>query len=245
MTELDGVPDMPVHVACIMDGNGRWAYRRGLRRVDGHAAGEASIRAIAEAARRAGVKWLTLFAFSAENWSRPADEVEFLMSFLRRVIRHHGRDLHRRGVRVRVLGRTDPRIPTEVHRAVDAIETLTAANTGMTLTFAFDHGGRQEILAGVRALLRAGVSAEDVTEEVFTGQLQFPDLPDVDLLIRTSGEFRISNFLLWHIPYAELVFLEVLWPDFREPHLLEAIRIYQGRSRRFGRVEPAVPAVEA
>ncbi|GHI10085.1 di-trans,poly-cis-decaprenylcistransferase [Streptomyces cellostaticus] len=235
MTER-GALGVPAHVACIMDGNGRWAQQRGLRRIDGHSAGEASIRAIIDAARGAGIQWLTLFAFSTENWDRPVAEVDHLMEFLRRVIRRRGRDLHQRGVRVRVLGRADPRIPDDVHRAIDEIEQRTRANTRMTLTFAFDHGGRQEIVDGVRRLVRRGMPDDAITEAVLADHLQYPDMPDVDLLIRTSGEYRISNFLLWHIAYAELVFLDVLWPDFRARHLHEAIDIYRHRSRRFGSV---------
>jgi undecaprenyl diphosphate synthase len=228
------IPSGPGHVACIMDGNGRWASRRGLKRTDGHAAGEAAILATIDHAVAAGIPWLTLFAFSTENWSRPQDEVDFLMEFNRGVIERHGPSFHKRGIRIRYLGRTNPRIPTALAVDMEAIERRTEANANMTLTFAFDYGGRWEIAQAARALVAAGAAASQITEKRFADHLPFPDMPDVDLLIRTSGEYRISNFMLWRAAYAELVFLDVLWPDFRGPHLEQALQLYRSRTRRFG-----------
>jgi undecaprenyl diphosphate synthase len=226
----------PGHIACIMDGNGRWAASRGADRIDGHAAGEAAILATIDAALDLGVRWLTLFAFSTENWDRPQYEVDFLMEFNSRVIRRHGRRFHNQGVRVRYLGRSDERIPDYVIQDITGIEALTRENRKMTLTFAFDYGGRRDIVRAAQSLIDQKVPSSKVTEALFSAHFQAPDLPDADLVIRTSGEFRLSNFLLWQAAYSELVFLDVLWPDFRARHLREAIDIYSHRNRRFGKV---------
>ena len=235
------IDDLPAHVACIMDGNGRWATRRNLRRIDGHAAGEAAILRTVEAAEELGLRWLTLFAFSTENWNRPLDEVRFLMRFNRNVIRKHGTNLHSRNIRVRYMGRRDQRIPPGLVRDMDAVERLTRRNTGMTLTMAFNYGGRAEIVDTFRRMLETGVHPERVDEDLLAHHLPFPDMPDVDLLVRTSGEYRLSNFMLWRCAYAELVFMDVYWPDFGKAHLVDAITIYQQRQRRFGTIRHDAP----
>lgn len=234
----DGHREVPRHVACVMDGNGRWAQSRALPRTSGHRAAEAPVIDVIEAARTAGVGWLSLYAFSTENWQRPTAEVDFLMHLVRRVVRKHAPLLHARGIRCRFLGVTDPRIPAPLARDFADLMTLTEANRGMTLTVAFDHGGRRDIVEAARSLIRSGVQADAVDERRFAAHLPFPDTPDVDLVIRTSGEQRISNFMLWQVAYAEWVFPPVLWPDFRAPHFLECLRTYRQRDRRFGGVPP-------
>lgn len=225
---------VPRHVACVMDGNGRWAQSRSLPRTSGHSAAEATVIDVIEAARTAGVGWLSLYAFSTENWGRPSVEVDFLMQLMRRVVRKHALFLHARGIRCRFLGVSDPRIPPALAQDFDDLMTLTGDNRGMTLTVAFDHGGRRDIVEAARSLLRSGTPADAVTEQVFAGHLPYPDTPDVDLVIRTSGEQRISNFMLWQVAYAEWVFPPVLWPDFRASHFLECLHAYRHRDRRFG-----------
>ncbi|MEV0244786.1 polyprenyl diphosphate synthase [Streptomyces sp. NPDC050674] len=231
-----GPRGVPRHVACVMDGNGRWAQQRSLPRTYGHRAAETTVIDVIEAARSVGVGWLSLFAFSTENWRRPDTEVAFLMHLVRRVVRKHAPLLHARGIRCRFLGMTDPRIPPELGRDIDDLMTLTAQNRGMTLTVAFDHGGRRDIVESARSLIRAGVPAETVTEEMFAVHLPMADTPDVDLVIRTSGEQRISNFMLWQVAYAEWLFPPVLWPDFRAPDFLHCLHTYRQRERRFGAV---------
>jgi undecaprenyl diphosphate synthase len=229
-----------LHVACIMDGNGRWAVRQRLERVDGHAAGEAAINAAVDAACELGLGYLTLFAFSTENWGRPQPEVDFLMDFNRRLIVKHGPNYHERNIRVRYLGRKEQPIPDAVLEEMEWIETLTAQNTGLTLTFAFNHGGRAEIVDAARALLGSGVEPSEIDEQSLSNALEFPDMPDPDLIIRTSGEYRVSNFMIWRAAYAEFVFMDVYWPDFRREHLEEALKIFNQRERRFGAlVDPA------
>jgi undecaprenyl diphosphate synthase len=224
-----------LHVGAIMDGNGRWATRRGLPRIAGHAAGEEAVDAIVEEALRQGVTWLTVFAFSTENWNRPQSEVDFLMDFNRRLITSHGSDYHARNIRVRYLGASS-RVPEVVTEAIRSVEELTENNTGLNLTFAFNHGGRDEIVTAARELVTRGVDPGSIDEKVFAEHLPVNEMPDPDLIIRTSGEFRISNFLLWRAAYAEFVFLDVLWPDFRGEHLRDALRIFHARTRRFGAV---------
>ncbi|MEU1488511.1 polyprenyl diphosphate synthase [Streptomyces sp. NPDC005752] len=226
----------PRHVALILDGNGRWAARRALERIDGHSAGEEAIVAAVPAAREAGVAWLTLFTFSTENWNRPQPEVDFLMHVNQRVIRNNTQHWHELGIRMRYLGREDERIPASVQDDIAYAEDLTRHNTGMTLTTAFDHGGRRDLARAARAIVAAGLTPSQVTEDALAAHMQYPDLPDIDLLVRTSGEHRLSNFMLWQAAYAELVFLDVLWPDFRAEHLAEAIGLYHRRQRRFGAI---------
>jgi undecaprenyl diphosphate synthase len=231
-----GRTTLPRHVACVMDGNGRWATQRSLPRTMGHRAAETSVIDVIEAAHTAGVEWLSLYAFSTENWRRPPAEVDFLMRLVRRAIRKHALVLHTRGVRCRFLGVTDPRIPPPLARDIADLMTLTRDNRRMTLTVAFDHGGRRDIVEAARSLIRHRVPPEQITEESFARHLPQPDTPEVDLVIRTSGEQRISNFMLWQVAYAEWVFPQVLWPDFRAGHFWECLEAYRRRDRRFGDV---------
>jgi undecaprenyl diphosphate synthase len=231
---------VPHHVAVVMDGNGRWAQRRGLPRTDGHAAGEDALFDTLEGALDVGLQWLTVYAFSTENWRRPLDEVRFLMNFNEGLLMRRRDELHERGVRVRFLGRRGGRVPARVRRRIEETEALTGKNRTMTLGIAFNYGGRAELADAARAIARDAVAgridAGKVDERVLARHLYVPDMPDPDLLVRTSGEFRISNFLLWELAYAELYFTPVLWPDFRREHLVEAIAEYQRRTRRFGGV---------
>ncbi len=219
-----------------MDGNGRWAAQRSLPRTAGHHAAEAAVIDVIEAAHTAGVGWLSLYAFSTENWRRPAAEVDVLLRLVRRTIKKHALALHARGIRCRFLGVTDPRIPPPLARDIADLMTLTRDNRRMTLTVAFDHGGRRDIVEAARSLIRDGVPPEQVTEESFARHLPHPDLPEVDLVIRTSGEQRISNFMLWQVAYAEWIFPDVLWPDFRAEHFWQCLDVYRRRNRRFGEV---------
>jgi undecaprenyl diphosphate synthase len=228
---------IPTHVGIVMDGNGRWAKRRGLPRTEGHAAGEEALVDTAYGALDLGVKWLTVYAFSTENWRRPADEVRFLMNFNESLLLRRRDELNERGVRVRFSGRRDRRVPRRVLRRMDESEALTESNRAMTLTMAFNYGGRAEIVDAVRSLVADGVAPDKVDERAIRSRLYHPDMPDPDLVVRTSGEHRISNFLLWELAYAELVFTDVLWPDFRRQHLFDAVAEYQGRSRRYGGLE--------
>ena len=214
---------VPAHVACVMDGNGRWASQRGLPRTEGHAAGEAALLDTVEGGLDIGIKWLTMFAFSTENWRRPADEVRYLMGFNESLLLRRRDELHDKGVRIRFAGRRDWRVPRRVLRRMDESIELTKANRRMTLTMAFNYGGRAEIVDAVRALARERVPADRIDEKAIRSHLYFPDQPDPDLVIRTSGEYRISNFLLWELAYSELVFTDVLWPDFRRDDLFEAV----------------------
>jgi len=227
---------VPVHIACVMDGNGRWANIRGLPRTEGHAAGEAALLDAVEGALEIGVKWLTMFAFSTENWRRPVDEVRYLMNFNEGLLLRRRDELHEKGVRIRFSGRRDWRVPKRVIRRMDESAALTASNKRMTLTMAFNYGGRAEIVDAVKSIVADRVPIDKVDERTIRSRLYYPDMPDPDLVIRTSGEYRISNFLLWELAYSELVFMDVLWPDFRRSHLYEAVAEYQRRERRFGGV---------
>ncbi|MGD0312048.1 MAG: polyprenyl diphosphate synthase [Acidimicrobiales bacterium] len=234
--DLAGGP-IPVHVACVMDGNGRWAARRGLPRTEGHAAGEAALLDAVEGALELGIPWITMYAFSTENWRRPADEVRYLMGFNESLLARRRDELHDKGVRIRFAGRRDWRVPRRVLRRMDESIELTAGNRRCTLTMAFNYGGRAEIVDAVKRLVADGVHTDKVNEKAIRSRLYFPDQPDPDLVIRTSGEHRISNFLLWQLAYSELVFDDVLWPDFRRSHLFEAVRDFQQRQRRYGGVQ--------
>jgi len=233
---------MPRHVAIVMDGNGRWAQRRGLKRTDGHAAGEEALFDTVEGALEVGLQWMTVYAFSTENWRRPLDEVRFLMRFNESLLLRRRDDLNERGVRVRFIGRRGGRVPKRVLRHIEDTEALTQRNRRMTLTFAFNYGGRAEIVDAVRSLARdvaaRRLAPDKIDEKTIRRHLFTPDMPDPDVLVRTSGEYRISNYLLWQVAYAELVFTDVLWPDFRREDLFAAIREYQARERRFGAIEP-------
>ena len=228
---------IPVHIACVMDGNGRWAQKRGLPRTDGHAAGEEALLEAVEGALELGVKWLTVYAFSTENWKRPADEVRYLMKFNESLLERRRDELHEKGVRIRFAGRRDWRVPKRVLRQMDESVELTRKNKRMTLTIAFNYGGRAEIVDAVRALVAEGVKPEKIDEKAIARHLYDPEMPDPDVMVRTSGENRISNFLLWELAYSELIFVDVLWPDFRREHLFEAVREFQRRDRRFGGLE--------
>jgi undecaprenyl diphosphate synthase len=232
---------VPRHVAIVMDGNGRWAKRRGLRRTDGHAAGEEALFDTVEGALDIGLKWLTVFAFSTENWRRPLDEVRFLMRFNESLLLRRRDDLDQRGVRVRFIGRRTGRVPRRVLRHIEDTEELTRANRRMTLTFAFNYGGRAELVDAAKAIATEArarrLDPSKIDERTLRKHLYAPDMPDPDLLVRTSGEYRISNYLLWELAYAELVFTDTLWPDFRREDLFAAVREYQARERRFGAID--------
>ena len=217
-------------VAIIMDGNGRWAERRGLPVAEGHRAGTKALRRTVEAAIDLGVETLIVYAFSTENWSRPEGEVEDLMEIFGETIERELPDLARQGVRARFLGRRD-RAPDELRTQMEGLEGETAHNERLNLWIAFDYGGRAELIEAARRLVEAGVEPD---EESLRANLYAPELPDPDLLIRTSGELRISNFLLWQLAYSELVFLDVLWPDFGSRELEDALAAYAQRRRRFG-----------
>ena len=232
---------MPRHVAIVMDGNGRWAKRRGLRRTDGHAAGEEALFDTVEGALDVGLKWMTVYAFSTENWKRPLDEVRFLMRFNESLLLKRRDDLNERGVRVRFIGRRGGRVPKRVLRHIEDTEELTHRNRRMTLTFAFNYGGRAELVDAIQAIATEArarkLDPRKIDEKAIRRHLYAPDMPDPDILVRTSGEYRISNYLLWELAYSELVFTDVLWPDFRRQDLFDAIIEYQQRERRFGAVD--------
>jgi undecaprenyl diphosphate synthase len=220
-------------VAIIMDGNGRWAERRGLPVAAGHREGTRALRRTVEAAIEAGVASLAVYAFSTENWSRPADEVDDLMEIFGETIERELPDLAKQGVRTRFIGRRD-RAPRDLREQMAALEAETATNDRLSLWIAFDYGGRAEIVDAARRALADGVAPADLDEEALAARLYAPDLPDPDLLIRTSGELRLSNFLLWQVAYAELVFVDTLWPDFGAADLRQALDDYATRRRRFG-----------
>ena len=241
LSDLD-LGKLPQHVAIVMDGNGRWARQRGLPRTKGHEAGEEALYDVVLGALDIGLRHLTVYAFSTENWKRPRSEVRFLINFNRTLLRKRRDELHARGARIQFLGRReDWRIPKSVLRDMDEGERLTRNNTRMTLTIAFNYGGRTEIADAVKKLLAehdAGkLKGHRIGAESIAARLYRPEMPDPDLLIRTGGEMRISNFLLWQAAYAELWFTPVYWPDFSREHLYEAVRDYQKRDRRFGAVE--------
>jgi undecaprenyl diphosphate synthase len=240
LSDLD-LDRIPRHVAIVMDGNGRWAAQRGLPRTKGHEQGERALYDVVEGALEVGLRYLTVYAFSTENWDRPAPEVRFLMNFNRTLIRARRDELNDRGVRIVFLGRRDRRLPRSVVKEMEAAERLTAGNRKLTLVVALNYGGQTEVVDAVKRLLEehgaGGLRGERITPKSIARRLYLPDVPDPDLLIRTSGEMRTSNFLLWQAAYSELWFTPVLWPDFDREHLFEAIRDYQKRDRRFGRVE--------
>ncbi len=231
---------MPRHVAIVMDGNGRWAQRRGLKRTEGHAAGEEALFDTVEGALEIGLPWLTVYAFSTENWRRPIDEVRFLMNFNESLLLRRRDELNDRGVRVRFIGRRSGRVPKRVLGHIADTEALTAKNRKMTLTFAFNYGGRAEIVDAVKDIAnevaQGDLDPQRIDERTIARRLYAPDLPDPDLLVRTSGEFRTSNYLLWQAAYSELVFTDVLWPDFRRRDLFAAVVEFQNRNRRFGQI---------
>ena len=229
--------NVPRHVAIIMDGNGRWAAARGLPRNEGHRRGVEAVRRTIRAAGEIGIKFITIFSFSAENWSRPASEISELMGLLRRFIRNDLAELHKSNVRVRIIGEREG-LDADIARLLVEAEELTKENTGLTLVVAFNYGARQEIARAARriadAVTQGTLSPSEVTMDVLGGFLDAPDVPDPDLIIRTSGEQRLSNFLLWQSAYSELVFVPTYWPDFDRAALEAAIEQYQQRERRFG-----------
>jgi undecaprenyl diphosphate synthase len=229
--------EVPRHVAIIMDGNGRWAAARGLPRAEGHRRGVEALRRTIRAAGEIGIKFVTIFSFSAENWSRPASEIGELMGLLRRFVRNDLAELHKSNVRVRVIGERDG-LDADIGRLLIEAEELTKNNDGLTLVVAFNYGARQEIVRAARsiaeAVVQGRVKADDIDMDTLSRFLDAPDIPDPDLIIRTSGEQRLSNFLLWQSAYSELVFVPTYWPDFDRTVLETAIREYQQRERRFG-----------
>ncbi len=235
----------PTHVAIIMDGNGRWAKARGLPRFEGHRRGVEALRRTVRSAIDHDVRFLTIYSFSTENWRRPADEVAMLMGLLKRFIRNDLAELHAGGVRVRIIGERSSLAP-DILALLDEAEALTRANAGLTLVVAFNYGSRQEIVAAARRLAgearRGLIDPDAIGEEDFAARLDTIDIPDPDLIIRTSGEMRLSNFLLWQSAYAELVFMPVLWPDFDDAAFVAALEHYAARERRFGAVSES-PAV--
>ena len=219
-----------------MDGNGRWAQQQGLPRIEGHKQGEHALFEAVEGALELGVEWLTVYAFSTENWKRPPDEVRFLINFNEEILDRRKHELNEMGVQIRFIGRRDWRVPKRLIRRMDEAAELTRNNKKLVFTIAFNYGGRAEIVDAMKALMAAGVDPEKVTEKMLARQLYDPDMPDVDLMIRTSGEFRTSNFLLWQLAYSEMLFTDELWPDFTRDSLRNAVAEYQNRSRRYGGV---------
>lgn len=229
--------DIPKHLAIIMDGNGRWAQKRGLPRTVGHKEGVEAVREAVKAARDIGVEYLTLYSFSSENWNRPEAEITELFGLLRMFIRRDLADLHKNNVCVKVIGRKEG-VPDDILKLLDEAQNLTRDNTAQTLIIAFNYGGRDEITDAVKRVAKDVASGnlhiDDITNDVVSNNMDTAGIPDPDLLIRTSGEIRLSNFLLWQIAYSELVFLDCLWPDFSRSDLESAILTYQGRTRKFG-----------
>jgi undecaprenyl diphosphate synthase len=232
LPEID-LPEVAGSVAIILDGNGRWAKRRGLPTAAGHRAGARTVRRVVEAAIELGIHDLSVFAFSTENWSRPQDEVDALMEIFAETIERELPDLAEQGVRVRFIGRRD-RAPESLRKRMVAMEDRTDLNARINLWVAFDYGGRAELVEATRRIVESGVEPDEIDENVFATNLYAPDLPDPDLLIRTSGELRVSNFLLWQVAYSELVFVDKLWPDFDARDLHAALADYASRRRRFG-----------
>jgi len=224
---------LPVHVAIIMDGNGRWAKERGLPRIMGHKVGAESVREIIRTAKEIGIKYLTLFTFSTENWKRPEEEVNFLMDMLKQLLRDEVEELKRNGVRLRAMGRLDM-LPQRVKEELEYAERETEMNKDLTVILALSYSGRAEIVDAVKKIIRKAPDPEYVTEDTFGNFLYLPDVPEPDLMIRTSGEMRISNFMLWQLAYTELYFTKTLWPDFRREEFLKIIDDYTKRERRFG-----------
>ena len=238
-SEIPG--QVPLHVAIIMDGNGRWARRRGLPRLAGHRAGVDNLRRVLEAATEFGIRYLTIYAFSTENWSRPPDEVRGLLNILEDVIDRELQSLNKNGVQLRHIGRLErlsPELQAKVHQAVE----LTQHNERLVLNIAWNYGGRDEIVQAVRRMMQSGVLPDEVDEDLVSQYLYTVGIPDPDLIIRTSGELRVSNFLIWQGAYAEWYVTPTYWPDFGRDELLEALWEYARRDRRFGRVEPVRPA---
>lgn len=235
-------PNIPAHVAIIMDGNGRWAQQRGLPRIKGHERGTESVRVAIRTCRKLGIRYLTVYAFSVENWARPKAEVNALMTLLRKFLRSEEHEFHENKVRLRVVGRTSD-LPKAVQDELTRVMQATAHYQDGNLVLALSYGGRTEIAHAAREIARKAkdgtLEVEAIDESTVAAHLYAPDIPDPDLMIRTSGEMRISNFLLWQLSYAELYITDTLWPDFREEHLIKAVEEYGRRQRRFGLVKPS------
>ena len=236
MTQINS-KQLPEHVAIIMDGNGRWAKRQGLNRIRGHQRGADTVREIVTFSREIGIRWLTLYAFSEENWKRPSSEVQGLMTLLNRFLKNELKEMQKNGIQLRTIGRT-ARLPKNTRQILQDTIEKTSSNSDMTLTLALSYGGRQEILDAILKIVSQvqenKISASDITEKLVSNSLYTSGMPDPDLLIRTSGEYRISNFLLWQISYSEIYITQTLWPDFGENEYEKALRDYQMRDRRFG-----------
>ncbi|MBC8175780.1 MAG: isoprenyl transferase [Desulfobacteraceae bacterium] len=236
MTQINS-KQLPEHVAIIMDGNGRWAERKGLNRIRGHRKGADTVRKIVTFSREIGIRWLTLYAFSEENWKRPSSEVQGLMTLLNRFLKNELKEMQKNGIQLRTIGRTE-RLPKSTRQILQDTIEKTSSNSDMTLTLALSYGGRQEILDAILKIVSQvqenKISASDITEKLVSNSLYTSGMPDPDLLIRTSGEYRISNFLLWQISYSEIYITQTLWPDFGENEYEKALRDYQMRDRRFG-----------
>jgi undecaprenyl diphosphate synthase len=230
---MDKTSGIPVHVAFIMDGNGRWAERRGLPRLEGHQSGVKNVRPIIEYLNKKGIRYVTLYAFSTENWNRPDDEIDGLFKILESVISEEARELHKNNAMIRHIGRLTG-ISQKLKKSITDAVKLTENNSGINVGFAFNYGGRSEILDAVRKIIDRRIKVGDLTEENFRRYLYTNDCPDVDLVIRTGGEIRTSNFLIWQAAYSEYYFTPVLWPDFNEQELEKALRTYSQRQRRFG-----------
>ena len=226
---------VPVHVGIIMDGNGRWAKQRNLPRTSGHKEGLDVAKAIVKAAAEIGIKYVTLYTFSTENWKRAQEEVGFLMNLIRRHLRAEFQFYKQNGIRIKHLGDLSG-LPEDVQTEIKKAMEKTASFTGLTVVLAINYGGRDEIVRGVKKLLSEGKNVSDITESDFSNSFDIPELPDVDLLIRTGGEIRLSNFLLWHAAYAEFLFTNTLWPDYNKEEFLKDIESFKNRTRRFGGV---------
>ena len=235
ITKLNIDPtSLPKHVSVIMDGNGRWAQERSLPRTDGHLQGEEALFECVEAAIELNIPWLTAYGFSTENWKRPKEEVRFLINFNKETIRKRRDQLHERNVRIQFIGRENWRIPKSLLKDMDQARDLTKNNTGLTFTVAFNYGGRAELVDAIRSMLENKQDPAKITEKQISNHLYNPKMPDPDLVIRTSGEQRLSNFLIWQSAYSEFLFLDEMWPDFNKKSFHQAIREYQSRARRFG-----------
>ena len=226
---------LPNHIAIIMDGNGRWAKKHGLSRLEGHQAGAQNIRPVIKYLNQYHIKYVTLYGFSTENWDRPEDEVTSLLRLFEETLNKYVSELHENGIKLRHLGRLEE-LPQGLQLAINKALALTKNNTGMTLSFALNYGGRLEILDAIRHIIDEGIPIQDIDEKLFNSYLYTTGLPDVDLVIRTGGEFRISNFLIWQVIYSEYYFTEVPWPDFNQKELEKTLLTYSQRQRRFGRL---------
>lgn len=234
--KMEKLKIIPLHIGIIMDGNGRWAEKRNLPRIAGHQEGIEAVRRTVQASIKYNIKYLTLYSFSTENWKRPKEEIEFLFNLMEQNLKKEGENLNKNNVRVRFIGRKWELSPNLIE-IMNYVENLTKNNTGLNLIFAINYGGRVEIVDAIREIIKSGYRVEEINEELLSKFLYLPDLPEPDLIIRTSGEKRISNFLLWQSAYSEFYFTPVLWPDFDEKEFLKALLDYQKRKRKFGGIK--------